>query len=1325
MHWSRVFVLVGLLLLSSRESGWSQTDLRPRVFAITNAKVFSEPGQTIPNGTVVIRDGVIEAVGDTKLEVPPEAIRIDGSDLVVYPGFIDACSHQGYDIKLQTSAMGAPADTDFDSSPSIATRTDNRKGMTPEFEVRVALQSNASTNDNWRKLGFTARLIAPEGKIFSGQSTLVSLSDAPVRQAVLRSPVAMHAGFQRNAASGGDYPRALMGVIAHARQTMFDAGYLQRLVQAYEQRGRTGKRPPVDPSLTALGGTLDRRQTVIFDADSLDEIHQALAFAEEFQLKAMIYGGREAWKVVDRLKATATPVILRLNLTQEPKRVKEFPKRVQEDLARQRLNEARCASVLHENGITFALCTAGLGDDQPWETFKKNLRKIIDAGLPKQVALRALTIEPARLLGVLPQVGTITPGKAAHLVLMRGEFAAKDTKVHTVFSDGIRFPYADEAEDSKTDKQPSKPKEKDGAISEEESEKPTEKVATTEIATELKSDRKPELQTGGDVLIRRAIVLTGVDAQARLMTDILVRGGRIAAIGKDLEPDAGMTVLEAEGMHVMPGIIDTHSHFSIRGGVNEFSLSVVPEVRVRDVVASDDVQIYRALAGGVTTARLLHGSANVIGGQDAVIKLKYGQSAGKLILHDAPRGVKFALGENVKRTNGRFPNTRLGVEAVLIRAFSEAQAYQHRWEEYLQNKTSSNSVPEPRRDLRLEALVDILNGDLRVHCHCYRADEILMLLRVADRFGFKIQSLQHVLEGYKIAPEIAAHGASCSLFSDWWAYKIEAFDAIPYAAALLDEGGAEVCLKSDSNELVRHMTQEAAKCVKYGGMSELKALQAITLMGAKQLGLADRIGSIEVGKDADLAIFNGHPLNSFARCEMTLIEGEVFFQRANRLAPSPIAQTGPTLPVNRMLPIPRNPQGRYRITDVSIHPVSGPLIEGGSILVENGKITKVDASNNATELDDPITVVSAKGMHVYPGFIDAGTVLGLTELGSASETQDYSDSGDFQPDLRAAIGINPDSELIPVTRANGITTVVTRPTGAIIAGQAVLLNLDGWVPSEMTIIDRLALQVELPRVSRLFRNVPGIPRFARGLQRRERDAKVERLKLLFEQAKRYSAARRTKADAPMNPRLEAMIPYAEGTKPVIMQAYRQPDLEAALDLAEKLNLKIILSGATDAWKIANRLKEKDIPVILGPVMSMPGAEHDPYDAPFVCAAKLKQAGVRFCLCSERDASNARNLPYQAAMAVAYGLSPEDGLKAVTLSPAQILGVADQLGSIEVGKRANLVFTNGNLLQATTQVVGLMIDGKPVAPTNKQTRLYERYQQRLKEVRAGQAPLGTN
>jgi imidazolonepropionase-like amidohydrolase len=1363
---SWVLVPVLLLGLNLSLSGQRSQNLKPTVFAIRDARVVSEPGQVLPKATVVIRDGLIEAVGPD-VKAPADALVIEGKGLTVYPGFIDGMSNWGFDPALRRSEAGSPAPVDFASEALADTKPDNRKGMTPEFQVGTALRSEEGQADSWRKLGFTAHLIAPDGGFIVGQSALVSLSGASPREAVLRSPMAMHAAFR--SVGGTDYPRALMGIIAHCRQTLLDAGYYQRLWVAFSNNGQVGRRPPLDPSLAALELVLDRKLPVIFEADSKDEIFRALDFADEFHLQPILYGGRDAWKAADRLQQQHVPVILRLNFTDQPRtrlgrrrsgpfyeanqgpeEDKKLPKRVQEDLERQAKEELRNAAALHCRGIPFAF--SGQGLDKP-EKFRDNLGKVLAEGLPAEAALKALTIEAAKILGIDRQLGTIASGKAAHLVVTDGDFQDSKTQVCYVFADGVRFEYAKPAS------KPGEPKPPAGGgqktPSSEKSEKKTSAAgepatpasADGEQRTEIESDRKPKLHTGGNVLVRGATVLTVTHGNLP-KTDILIRDGKIARLGQGLSMPNGVAVIDAEGMFVMPGVIDTHCHFAIAGGVNEFSLSIVPEVRVRDVIDSEDVQIYRALAGGVTTSRLLHGSANVVGGQDAVIKLKYGQSPKELLIADAPRGVKFALGENVKRTGGRFPNTRLGVEAVLVRAFSEAQAYERTWDAYRKAKAGGLAVLEPRRDLRLEALADILKRNLLVHCHCYRADEILMLLRVADRFGFKVKSLQHVLEGYKIAPEIAEHGASCSTFADWWAYKIEAYDAIPFNTSLLSEAGASVCLKSDSNELMRHLYQEAAKCVKYGGMTETDALKTITLNSAKQLGLDQRIGSIEVGKDGDLAIFNGHPLNSHARVEMTLVEGEVYFQHFDKLKPFTSAANEPTLPRNGFPAIAPNITGTYVISGATVHPVVGPELANATVVIDRGKITQIlkgtvlenartslDSQNNKgvvvseqgkfTVLPVPqsATVIHAGGLHLYPGMIDAGTVLGLTELGSAGETHDFAEGGDFQPDLRASTAVNPDSELIPVTRANGVTAVVTRPIGGIIGGQSALINLAGWVPKEMAVVDPLSLHIEFPSASPIFTGNPTAPMLGRAIARQQREEKIRRLKELFQQAAAYDEARKQDSGKPLNPRLEALVPYARGQKPVTIQAYRKQEILSALQLADDLKLKMILSGAIDAWKVAGELKKRNVPVIVGPIMTMPQETYDPYDGPYSCPARLHEAGVRFCIRSD-GGSNTRNLPYEAAMAVSYGLPVEDGLKAVTLYPAEILGVADQLGSIEPGKRANLVLTDGDLLQASTQVEAIFIDGKPLEPTSKQTRLYERYRERLREVKEGRAPLGT-
>jgi imidazolonepropionase-like amidohydrolase len=310
-----------------------------------------------------------------------------------------------------------------------------------------------------------------------------------------------------------------------------------------------------------------------------------------------------------------------------------------------------------------------------------------------------------------------------------------------------------------------------------------------------------------------------------------------------------------------------------------------------------------------------------------------------------------------------------------------------------------------------------------------------------------------------------------------------------------------------------------------------------------------------------------------------------------------------------------------------------------------------------------------------------------------------------------------------VTRANGVTTVVTRPTGAIIAGQSALINLAGWVPREMAVVDPLALHVEFPGAMPFFSGDPNTPRVGRAIARKQREEKVRRLKELFQQAVGYDETRKQDPHKPVNPRLEALVPYARGQKPVVIQANGKDQILAILKLADELKLKVIVSGGIEAWKVADELKKRDVPVIVGPVMAMPQETYDPYDAPYACAARLHEAGVRFCIRSA-GSSNTRNLPYEAAMAVSYGLPREESLKAVTLYPAQILGVADRLGSIEEGKIANLVLTDGDLLQASTQVKAIFINGRPLEPTSKQTRLYERYRERLHEVKEGRAPLGT-
>lgn len=391
-----------------------------------------------------------------------------------------------------------------------------------------------------------------------------------------------------------------------------------------------------------------------------------------------------------------------------------------------------------------------------------------------------------------------------------------------------------------------------------------------------------------ETLIKNATVLTAAKGTL-LNTDVLIKDGKIAAIGKNLNAGANARTIDATGKYVMPGIIDCHSHLML-DAINEFSYSVTSMTQIRDALDPTDNGIYLALAGGVTAMNLLHGSANSIGGQNSVVKLKYGHPVEDFIFPGAPPGIKFALGENPKRTNAqaggqpaRYPATRMGVEETIRDAFERARDYKREWDNYRAAVARRENVIPPRKDLELEPLVEILEGKRLVHAHCYRADEILMLIKLADEFGFKIKTFQHGLEGYKVAPEIAKHGAGVSIFTDSWGYKIEAYDAIPYNATIMTRAGVNVSVNSDSGERIRRLNIDAAKLVKYG-MTEEEALRTITINPAWQLGVDKKTGSIEVGKDADLAIWNAHPFSVYARVDMTFVDGEVLFDRTQDLS---------------------------------------------------------------------------------------------------------------------------------------------------------------------------------------------------------------------------------------------------------------------------------------------------------------------------------------------------------------------------------------------------------------------------------------------------------
>lgn len=387
----------------------------------------------------------------------------------------------------------------------------------------------------------------------------------------------------------------------------------------------------------------------------------------------------------------------------------------------------------------------------------------------------------------------------------------------------------------------------------------------------------------GNLLIKNGTVITIANGTQEA-TDVLVKDGKITQIGKNISPPANYKVIDATGKYVMPGIIDAHSHIAL-DAINESTSPVTAEVWTGDAVNPMHMGVYRALGGGVTTIHAMHGSANAIGGQCETLKLRYGTVDPEVLkMEGAPRTIKFALGENPTRVHGSgnnvVPRTRMGVEFVIREAFSKAKEYREVWDKYNADKTKKGfrGTP-PEYNLRLETLADILRGNIIIHCHSYRADEIYMLLNVCKDFGIKRLVFQHVNEGFKVAPELAAQGAMASVFSDWWAYKFEVYYSTAYNAAILTKNGVVTSINSDDAELMRHLYHEAAKTQKYGGLTDDEALKLITINPAKQLGIDNRVGSIEVGKDGDFAIFNNHPLSIYAIPMVTVVDGIIRFDR--------------------------------------------------------------------------------------------------------------------------------------------------------------------------------------------------------------------------------------------------------------------------------------------------------------------------------------------------------------------------------------------------------------------------------------------------------------
>jgi imidazolonepropionase-like amidohydrolase len=927
-------ILVALWLLALRSSSDANGEILPPGFrpvplgvhALIGGKIVVKPGMTLDSASIVIRDGLIQAVG-TNIAIPADARVWDMSGETIYAGFIEpylvldatnppVSTSDSMPISQSTFTSGG---FKFYGAPG-AKRDEGRAGpgyalsrITPDFRAVKNYSPNEKTLAPMRELGFTTALLAPAKGIIRGTSALIQLADDDPNRVILQPDVFQHIAFETHDDDAGTYPGSLMGVIAAIRQSFFDAQHYALDRADFAQHPQNRQRPEFDPALEALAPASSKKMRVIFEPGSALMDDRAERIARELGLDFAIVSCGQEWRRPDLVKRTGAIFIVPVNFPSLPKLPTE------DDWDQIALDQLRAwdwaaenPSLLRKQNLEIALTTYGLGDKKD---FRKNLRLALDRGLSEDDALAGLTTVPAKLCGAEKQLGTIEPGKLANLTIVHGNYFDADSKVRAVWIDG-RI-YSGPVDEAKPESAEAKPEETKPKEEPEKNPKPPElaakeealKSAETNQPPKITEEKKPELKDKKKdelrdlqktrvarlpledrgaitnppiILIRNATIWTCGPLGILTNAQVLFRDGKVIGLG-EFKPEVATNafVIDADGMSVTPGIIDCHSHTAILGNVNEVGLPSTAMVRISDVINSETPNIRQQLAGGVTMVNLLHGSANPIGGQNCVIKMRDGDSPEELIFKPAPPGIKFALGENVKQSNWgenfttRFPQTRMGVRTFYENRFTAAQEYLAKWRKY----RASGGVP-PRRDLELEALGEILEGKRWIHCHAYRQDEMLMLIRLAQSFGIQIGTFQHVLEGYKIADELAEANIGGSTFSDWWAYKFEVYDAIPFNGSLMNDRGVVVSFNSDSSDLARRLYLEAAKAVKYGGTSEEDALKFVTLNPAKQLRVDRFVGSLEPGKDADFAIWSKPPLDSGTVCLQTWIDGKKYFDRA-------------------------------------------------------------------------------------------------------------------------------------------------------------------------------------------------------------------------------------------------------------------------------------------------------------------------------------------------------------------------------------------------------------------------------------------------------------
>ncbi len=926
-------------------------DPRHGYYAFTNATIVKDAGTTITNGTLIIRDGKILAVGKD-LKVPSGAVEVNCSGKFIYPSFIDIYADYGIPAPTPTGGGFTPGQQAQLNSATKGAYGWNQAIKADADAYRVFAIDPVKAK-SLRDAGFGSVLTHVRDGIARGTGTLVTLATEKENYSILKDRASAHYSFSKGS-SRQSYPGSMMGSIALLRQTYLDAQWYKNKPAA----------EGLNLSLQAWNNNQDLPQ--IFEANDKWNDLRADRIGDEFGVQYIIKAGQDEYQRIREMKATGATFIVPLNFPQAQDVEDPADARFVSvtDMKHWELAPTNPAA-FEKAGIPFCLTTSDLRDTR---SFFTNLRTAINYGLTETAALNALTKTPAQVLGVSHLVGSLDAGKVANFLITTGSIFQEKTSILQNWVQGQKYTVKEDSwndprgrykivmntssgpvnytldfksnnsanlitgRDTITSKfyfdgrnvrinvaperrLPSENFRLSGLVSNNEWTGTGEDSAGNRFtwtasyleAGQQKADsarsRKPsqlgklvfpfepfgwteEQQPRQEtILIKNATVWTNEKEGVLQNADVLIKNGKIAAVGKNLS-DATAKIIDGTGKHVTPGIIDEHSHIAA-ASINEGGQSVTSEVRIGDNLNPDDINIYRQLSGGVTTSHILHGSANAIGGQTQLIKLRWGANDEELKFRNWPGQIKFALGENVKRStssvsnssnNNRYPDTRMGVEQVLVDAFTRAKDYKKAWADY-NAKDKKAKGDAPRRDLELDALVEILDNKRFITCHSYVQSEINSAMEVANRMGYKYNTFTHILEGYKVADKMKAHGANASTFSDWWAYKMEVQDAIPYNAAIMQKVGLNVAINSDDAEMARRLNQEAGKIVKYGGVTEEEALKMVTLNPAKMLHVEDKVGSLKVGKDGDVVLWSDHPLSIYAKALYTIVDGTIYFDR--------------------------------------------------------------------------------------------------------------------------------------------------------------------------------------------------------------------------------------------------------------------------------------------------------------------------------------------------------------------------------------------------------------------------------------------------------------